>query len=838
ADEEHVVALAACGDLTAILGLTGDPDADAGTDALRTRLEPSLGAADVEPAPAPPAGDLVVLAPDGDDEVREVVRLALDRAAAGTPWHRMAILYRLADPYARTVEQALAAAEIPASGPAAQRLAATVAGRVLMALLDLADQDLARDAVAAWLTSGPVRDPERGRGVDAYRWDLLSREAGVVAGANQWDERLARLERARLEAVNELAQTGEDETVRLRLEADVEELAALRSFVAALAGSLAPNEVSWTAYSAWARALLDRYLGSEASRGAWPESELDAARRIDGTLEGIAALAALGTTPDPAAFRTAVAAELDAPAGRLGRMGDGVFIGPLQSAYASDFDTVFVVGMAEGVFPPRGREDPLLRDTERSLMGLPLHAERRAEERRDYLAALAAAPECVLTFPRADPRAQRKRLPSRWLLETVGVVDQRRTAEELLTLPVAPWLRVVPSYEGGVLGAAQPASVTEHDVASLRGWASADQPLEEHPLVAGDAQLRGGIAALAGRASHHATEFDGVVGPWPELVPGPDRPVSATALETWATCPFRYLLAQVLRVREVPRPEELDTISPLDRGTLVHSILEAFLKQAPPRRAPDEPWSADDHALLRAITGELCDRAEAAGLTGHPRRWTLERRRLERELAVFLTQDEELRAEHGVLPVMGGLEYSFGFEDGAPAVTFETAGRQVTFRGRIDRIDSSPDGTHAVVWDYKTGHRVAKINAVDPLDAGTRLQLPVYAHAATDLTGTDDVAAHYWYTQSGETPGFRVDDALNTRLEEVVGGVLDGIAAGAFLAVPGDPRQDGAGRDTWENCCYCAYDRVCPPDRDRLHARKAADPAAELWGALAVDDGS
>jgi hypothetical protein len=112
----------------------------------------------------------------------------------------------------------------------------------------------------------------------------------------------------------------------------------------------------------------------------------------------------------------------------------------------------------------------------------------------------------------------------------------------------------------------------------------------------------------------------------------------------------------------------------------------------------------------------------------------------------------------------------------------------------------------------------------------------VYAKAASRLTGAGEVAAHYWYTQSGQTPGFEADDTVEERFTEVVGGVLDGIAAGAFLAVPGKPRQDGTGRDTWDNCCYCPYDRVCPPDRDRLHARKADDPAARLWGALGSED--
>jgi hypothetical protein len=139
-----------------------------------------------------------------------------------------------------------------------------------------------------------------------------------------------------------------------------------------------------------------------------------------------------------------------------------------------------------------------------------------------------------------------------------------------------------------------------------------------------------------------------------------------------------------------------------------------------------------------------------------------------------------------------------------------------------------------VVWDYKTG-RPYGIDDADPLEGGTRLQLPIYASAAARATGAAEVAAHYWYTQSGDAPGYDVDDSVRARFAEVVGGILAGVEAGAFPLVPGAPRQDVTGRDTWENCCYCPYDRICPADRDRLYVRKADDPAHELHESLSIE---
>jgi hypothetical protein len=238
-----------------------------------------------------------------------------------------------------------------------------------------------------------------------------------------------------------------------RLESDQEHTSRLAAFVDDLGTRLTPPEpADWPTLATWARELLRIYLGGEGRRRSWPDEELDAARRVDAALDGLAVLAEIRPGSDPVTFLRAVEAELDAPLARVGSFGRGVLVGPLRHAYGGDFEVVFVLGMAEGAFPPAAREDPLLPDRDREAVAaeaLPLHALRRAEERRDYLATLAAAPERVLCFPRADPRAQRKRLPARWLLESAALLAGRSLgAEELATLPAAPWLHVVPSFEG------------------------------------------------------------------------------------------------------------------------------------------------------------------------------------------------------------------------------------------------------------------------------------------------------------------------------------------------------------------------------------------------------
>jgi len=849
AEEALLAALADRDRLTAVLGRCGDDGPDTGlTDALAARLRPLLGVSVSRDAAVAPLAQRLLSAPDPDDEVRAVARELDARARRGEPLGRVALLYRVAEPYARLIPEVLDAAGIAWTGAAPRRVADSAAGRLLLGLLALVDGDLARDDVAGWMASGPVIDPADGRRVNATRWDVLSREAGVVSGADQWSERLA----LRLEAIeSELAALADDAEASdwqvRRLERDRTDSAALAAFVADVADALTPPDPpTWASLAGWAAGLLVRYAGSEGQRHDWPERELEGARRITASLDELAALDTIGPAGDRIGkldlgrFRRTLEAELDARLERVGHFGAGVLIGALSQAYAADFDVVYVLGAVEGTLPPRGREDPLLPDRERrGVVALSQHATRRLEERRDYLAALASAPERVLTFPRADPRAQRKRLPARWVVESASALARSDLTAEQLRDDVAPgpWLDVIESFEGFVLHG-EPSSDTEYALRSLRGWRDAGRDLSEHPLAAG--ALAHGFAAGASRATWQATPYDGFVGDGLGLAPGTSRPTSPTALQTWAECPFRYYLARVLRLQDVPRPEATEAISALDEGALLHAVLEEFVRDAPPPASPDAPWTADDRALLDSIVARHCDDAERRGITGRSVMWTLARRRIVATARRFLRVDEHVRSSLGVVPAPDGLERGFGTNDTPPVEVPLHGGTVVRFRGRIDRVDRSPDGRRTVVYDYKTGgqRRYAGVDA-DPVDEGRLLQLPVYALAARAREGGDEAIAAYWFTRDEPDDALlqvSLDDAED-RFVDVVGTIVEGIGDGCFPAVPGIRDWDWrSSREVWSSCRWCEFDRLCSVDRGAAWDRVAFDSATDPFHALALDD--
>jgi RecB family exonuclease len=782
---------------------------------------------DVDVTGAAIRADAIVTTTDADEEVRAVVRAVAERLDRGIPLHRMAILYGASEPYALLAAQHLDAGRLPWNGPSVRSLAQTVAGTGLLGLLALPDRGWGRADVVAWLSAAPVLDTPGGQWVPSARWDKLSREAGVIEGADQWDERLEQHEARLVEQQHEVQSgAGDDsEAWAARIAADIAHTERLRAFVAELVAAADPSgRDSWTAFAGWATGLLDRYLGTDLTHSRWPEHEQDAWRSVHDAVERLAGLDALGVATDPTTFRRAVERELEAPAARNGRFGDGVYVGSVRSAAGLDVDVVFVLGMVEGTLPGRVRGDALLPEHERAAVGSELAGSGSSidEERADLVLALASATtERVLLHPQSDLRRGRARLPSRWLLEAAGAMAGKAVfSDELESVAKGDdRFHTVTSFEGGTYDVTAPMSLSDYDLRELLHWRHDGGALERHYLAADDPVFAAGLVTERRRRSTQFTEYDGNLSG--EAVRAPDSldALSPTSLEQYAGCPFRYLLGRVLRVAAVDKPEEITELSARDKGSLVHEVLEQYILGV----LAGEPRTLD---RLLAIAADACRRYEALGLTGKPLRWRYDQRLLRRELARF-------HAEDTLHPLAA--ELAFGLHDTPPVEVTIGAGRTLRFHGMADRVDRADDGS-LVVTDYKTGSRTSyeKLDRGDPVMRGTKLQLPLYAMAARDRFGDGrPVRSRYWFvSERGEfkSIGYEVDEAVLGRFDDVVTTIADGIASGSFPARPGAPDTRTGG---WVGCTWCDYDSLCTRDRARAWERKKGAPALAEYVDLA-----
>ena len=177
AETKLIEALARQDRCAVLLGTTGDAKADAPTQVLAGALRPLLGedqtVGDGGPSLPLLAGEARLhIAPNAHEELRWVIRrIAQEAGEQGTPFHRMAILYRTDNPYTSLIRDELRLAGIPMAGPGRETLAGTAVGRTLTGLLGLPGGEFRRAEVMDWLTGCPVR-PHIGRvaGFNPSRW--------------------------------------------------------------------------------------------------------------------------------------------------------------------------------------------------------------------------------------------------------------------------------------------------------------------------------------------------------------------------------------------------------------------------------------------------------------------------------------------------------------------------------------------------------------------------------------------------------------------------------------------------------------------------------------------
>ncbi len=725
-------------------------------------------------------------------------------------------------------------------------LSARAAGRALAGLLALPEGGWTRQALLGWLNGVPVLHD--GHQPPLARWERLSRDAGVVGGRAQWDVRLSsradELDAAAASIESEAGQ--EDRAVRRRRGA--EDTRALRTFVLELvddveAAATAPRP--WHEHARWLRRLLDRLLGPAGRRQGWPLEERRAAERVELAVDRLGALSSVepGPVPLDVVVRT-LEVELEGDLGRVGRFGEGVLVGSLAMGVGLDLDLVAVVGMAEGLVPSPPRDDSLLPDRERQAAGgtLALRSDGVGRQQRELLATLAAASSHVLSHPRGDLRRSSERVPSRWLLEAAGQMDGRRLWARDLATHTAGWLVHVQSFDHGLRHLAVPATAQEHRLRALLADGAAARSLEVIDRL-GDPALSSGAALVRGRSSHRLTRFDGrlpagaVASP---ADPEAARTASPTSLERWARCPFDYFVRSVLGVQEVENPEDALSITALDRGSLVHDVLERFIREVLARPAADQPspgdrWSPADRAHVRALGEEACDHYESLGRTGRRVMWHRDRAEILQELDQTLTFEEEVRQVEGSRPVAA--EMAFGGVDEGPVVALPLPdGREVRFRGMADRIDRTDAGGLLVV-DYKTGsdRSYGGLSEDDPDQGGTRLQLAVYGAAAraTMAEPGAPVKAEYWFVSrkgNFRRRGYPLTPEVESRISETLGLIVDGIEGGMFPAHPTD--QVGM---PFNPCASCDPDFLGVADMRRAWAATSEEDPS-LAGYLALID--
>jgi ATP-dependent helicase/nuclease subunit B len=817
-------------------------------------------------SPTPPAMEVqdsgleLFSAPSEGLETVEIARRILRLAHQGIAFDQVAILLRSPERYQPMIEDALRRAKIPAyfSRGSARP---DPGGRAFLALLACAAEKCSASRFAEYLSLGqvPGLDASRAPGWVAAEdellspaegvnpadsavtdpvtsgedeapaprapliWEKLLVDAAVIGGRDRWQRRLHGLEREfelRLKTVER-----DDEARRSHLERQLDQLRQFESFALPLIDAMdaLPAAAHW-------REWLDRLTSVARLALRRPEPVLTVLAEFEPMSEvGPASLEEVAEVlGDRLRFL-----RRDPPQRRYGR----VFVASIEEARGREFAVVFLPGLAEGLFPQRALEDPLLLDDYRRELGqtLLLRDGRVEQERLRLRLALAAARDrLIASYPHMDVAESRPRVPSFYALElpraAQGSLPELKKFEQLareaaparLNWPAPPDAADAiddAEYDLVMLGRALAEGssgryvleVNPHVARSLRArWARWEPKWRE-----ADGLITKDPAALAALAEHRLSA----------------RAWSPSSLQQFAICPYKFTLHGIhgLRPREEPAP--LEQMDPLTRGGLFHAVQFALLGEL--RKQELLPVNAERLPEVLRIADRWLDHIAAQYeedlVPAIPGVWKSEIEDLRTDLRGWLqhiaVHDDDWEPIH--------FEFAFGLspaEGHDPASTAEVADLRecgVRLRGSIDLVERNILRSGVLrITDHKTGKPPESIPAY--VGGGRFLQPLLYSLAAEQLLGATVEGGRLFYaTQQGgyQQVAIQTSETARRFLAKLLASVDLAIAEG-FL--PPAPQKDA--------CGICDYRPVCGPYEELRVARhkdrrdERLEPLTEIRG--------
>jgi DNA helicase-2/ATP-dependent DNA helicase PcrA len=404
--------------------------------------------------------------------------------------------------------------------------------------------------------------------------------------------------------------------------------------------------------------------------------------------------------------------------------GDAVQLMTVHAAKGLEFDHVFVIHLVHGGFPAREKPHVLEFPAELMKEQLPSGDFHIQEERRLFYVALTRARDRLTLTTVSHKRSK----PSPFL-------------DDILMAP----------------------AVQRADLQQLAPERAASESATPAAAAAGAAQSAGARGADLFEQERAQSRVGSRIAQWAETYRPPlaePLPLSASAIDTFESCPQKYLFSQQWRIRSGPR-------AALSFGNVMHSTIREFVGQLRKgRRLPFE---------------------EVAAI--YEREWTKAGYEDDYQEQEYKKDGlEQLRAFHASTieapPDVLAQERFFELP----------MANRIVLTGRMDQVNraGAPGEKLIEIVDYKTGRPKTEAQAKKDL------QLSVYALAAREVYGENVARLVFYNVQNNQAVGATRDAKQLGGAEEDVQEVAAEIRAGHFPAKVG------------YLCKSCEFRLICP----------------------------
>jgi ATP-dependent helicase/nuclease subunit B len=501
----------------------------------------------------------------------------------------------------------------------------------------------------------------------------------------------------------------------------------------------------------------------------------------------------------------------------------GVRFIPPDLLRGQSYDTVFILGLNEGVFPRKGDTGDLFDSYEmRRLFELsinlrPAEWELEREKLRFNSCMASARNRLYLSFRTADEDASIM-IASPFIDEVMSVLDTD-SRKSIIAKPVS--MRERMEFRGEPFSTGE--MIRKINLMHIQNALPVNNlPVTDEITDRLKYPLHAASVEFAREFESEFNEYDGKLNQPKIKQQGLKYTFSASQINRYARCPFLYFAERVLDVD----PEDDTARRRMDVGIFYHNVIKVYYERCKDPRLPDIE-------RLHDIFDNLAEYLDLTYLPPSLRVYALEE--LRQVLERFIRHDAENMARYNEVtgcilkPIM--LEERF---------VYKLDGDRAVITGIADRVDLEIDSDghftgRFIIYDYKKG----SINGIKECISGDDFQLPLYFSAfknilkeAFGIPHPECLALLYYSIEKLNRDGIIRNDIKKALFEGKKGTkstpekanmelvlswaeqeavkVIEKIRQGYFMP----PRECPKG------IFGCIYDNMCRYDRARL-ARKA-----------------
>jgi RecB family exonuclease len=479
-----------------------------------------------------------------------------------------------------------------------------------------------------------------------------------------------------------------------------------------------------------------------------------------------------GLLPTAASARAFIARKVGDRNRRNGTLSAGVHLSGIAEVQVLRFHRIVLVGATEGLLPATYSESSFLSDAMLKEIGelgkSVVPTQDKAKSLGANLLALLADTNPVIMRSRSGMLGKLDNIPSRFLdLEVqpfnypTDIKSFSDLTSEAYSLPLASDSAV---------------ELLENDEKTP----TASQERALHALkVFRRPEAKGFFGDISGISVEHSLA---------------DTHLSASAIETFIDCQYRFFVTKRLGIYTGERGDELSEWRPKDFGNLIHNSMELFLRQLSSEDSlPDGESGFTQKQVNLYFDKYLAEGLEefyAKGLDVWRSGFENHMERVKSNLRNFFAEEySKIRATSKL--AVHDTEVAFGKGTEIDVKVDTPSGTSISLTGRIDRVDLSDDMKSAGVVDFKSGKYDASKVASELGRPGERapnvgkvrrkkVQDLVYSIAVPKLyPSVQSVDVNFAYISNGEKTEFANAEWAKDP-ETKLGAILENIVRAEF----------------------------------------------------------